>query len=99
MRGRAADKRLISPPTTSRRRIAVALAEMAFQHVSGVKAEFTLPGMAAKWPVAEHASHIFVTCDQSKVKTSNYCGKIRLARTFGARHKQIILRSPITGRS
>jgi phosphoribosylformylglycinamidine synthase len=49
--------------------IAVALGEMAFQHGFGVKAEFNSP----EWPpemglFAEHASHIFVTCDQSKVK-------------------------------
>jgi len=49
--------------------IAVALGEMAFQHGFGVKAEFNSP----EWPpemglFAEHASHIFITCDQTKVK-------------------------------
>ena len=42
---------------------------MAFQHGFGVKAEL---GSSA-WPTelalfGEHASHIYVTCDQSKVK-------------------------------
>jgi phosphoribosylformylglycinamidine synthase len=65
-----ADKRLISAAhDISEGGIAVALAEMGFRRNIGVKAEFKSP----EWPpemglFAEHASHIFVTCDQSKVK-------------------------------
>jgi len=65
-----ADKRLISSAhDISEGGIAVALAEMGFRRNLGVKAVFNSP----EWPpemglFAEHASHIFVTCDQSKVK-------------------------------
>ena len=65
-----ADKRLINAAhDISEGGIAVALAEMGFRRNVGAKAEFN----SSEWPpemglFAEHASHIFVSCDQSKVK-------------------------------